>query len=807
MEKEASQKTLSCKIVGMHCANCAVTIEKSVKKLEGVIDASVNLATEKAYVTFDPNLVAISDIEKAIEEAGYGVAYERVTLSITGLRDPHEASKLEGRIKGLEGVKDASVNYMTGKIAVQFNPALVSVTDLRGLLIKAGYDVVSEELGEVPEAIEAKRLRRLVLLGALISGPVMVYGYPEVFSFVPMAGSSLSALIVFLLATVVQFYVGSRFYLGAIRAAKMGTANMDTLVALGTTSAYMLSAFYTFPTPVWDNLYYDVSVVVITLVLLGKYLESKMRGRTSYIIKKLLQLQPKMARVLRDGMEHEIPVDMVKPGDLMVVRPGEKIPTDGVVEEGHSAVDESIVTGESMPVSKDRGDEVIGGTVNREGVLKIRATKVGADTFVANIVKIVEKAMESKPEIQRLVDRVSGYFTFIVIMIASLTLASWMVLMGAPVYRAIIPVAAVLLVACPCALGIATPSAITIGLGKAAENGIVIRKGEALENVSKLKAIAFDKTGTLTKGEPSVTDVIAEKVMLQEVLNGGPNPSHMLLTLAASAESFSEHPIAKAIVGKANEYGVQVTEPEDFMSIPGKGVWAKVMGHEVFVGSLKMLAEKGVDVKNVSEKAKRLMDEGKTVIGVSADGKFLGLIALMDTPKPTSKKAVESIKRMGIEVVMITGDNERTARAIASQLKIDSYRANVLPDEKVKVIQDLRKNYGYVGMVGDGVNDAPALTAADVGFAIGGGTDIAIEAGDIVLMRDDPMDVAVVLKLGKRTVRQVKQNLFWAFIYNVILIPVAALGLLYPIYAGLAMAMSSVSVTSWSLTLKRYRPK
>jgi len=799
------KKMISLKIGGMHCAGCALTIEKNLKNLDGVEKAEVSFASEKAIVVFNPRKVDLDKIEKAIQEAGYYVVYEKVTIKVGGLRDQIDANKLEETLSKIDGVKNVSVNYVNSQVFLEYNPALISLSDIKKIITDYGLDVIHEEFELSVEELEAKKLKRLAILGLILSIPVVLYSYPEVFSFLPLAGTSLVAYIIFILATIVQFAVGWRFYQGALRATKMKTANMDTLVSIGTTAAYLLSVWFTFPTPVWRNIYYDSSVVVISFVLLGKYLETKTKGKTSAIIKKLLEVRPKMARVLRDGVEIEIPAELIKVGDIMVVKPGEKIATDGVVIEGHSAVDESMVTGESIPVEKKPGDEVIGGTVNKEGVLKIRATRVGSDTFLAQVIKLVEEAISTKPPIQKIVDKVAGYFTFTVISISILTFILWYFGFNVGVARAILNMIAVLVVACPCALGLATPTAVMVGMGKGAEYGILIKSGEALELAGKLDIIIFDKTGTITKGSPEVTDVVITEASKVEI-NEEEYLRKEVLRLAAIAEKNSEHPLAKAIVEAALRSNLKIEDPDDFMSIPGKGVKAVYNGLELLVGSIRLLEEMGIKLNGAEEKAKSLMERGKTVVGVSVNNEIIGLIGIMDTPRKETEVAIKELRRMKIKVGMITGDNERTAKAIAQQLGIDEVLANVLPEDKAKEIKKLQEKGAIVGMVGDGVNDAPALTQADVGFAIGSGTDIAIEAGSIILIRDDLRDVVAAIQLSKRTIRQVKQNLFWAFVYNAILIPIAAAGLLYPALAGIAMAMSSVSVTSWSLLMKKYIP-
>ena len=795
------KKTISLKIGGMHCANCALTIEKRLKKIKGVDNAEVSLASEKALVTFDPSLVPLEILEKAIKEVGYEVVYESVILRVSGLSDATDAKAVEERLSSLEGVKQVSADHVLGKVFIEYNPALLSLADLERTLESLRITVLSEEFSQAFEEKEALRLKRLSILGLVATVPIILYSQHKLLSFLPLAGTTISAYLLLALASTVQFGVGYRFYQGAFRAAKMRTANMDTLVAMGTTAAYLLSIRYTFPYPNWKYIYYDSSAAVISFVLLGKYFEAKMKGKTSSVIKRLLELRPKRARVLKEGKEVEVPVDAIEVGDIIVVRPGERIPTDGLVVDGHSAVDESMVTGESMPVEKSPGDEVIGGTVNKEGVLKVKATKIGSETFLAQVVKLVEEAMGRKPEIQRLVDRIAGVFTFIVIGVAGLTLLSW-ILIGADPSTALINAVSVLVVACPCALGLATPTAISVGMGKGAEYGILIKNSEALELASKLDYLIFDKTGTLTEGTPRVVEWVYLPLKSPIARDGSSDPK--LIELAAVAEKNSEHPLARAIVEKAIELGLKPEDPDEFISIPGKGVGAKYMGKDLLVGSIRLMRDKGVKLNGAEKVAEDMMLKGRTVVAVALDNEVIGLIGMMDSPKPYAKEVIEALKEMGIVVVMITGDNKRTAKAIANLLGIDEVFAEVLPGEKASKISELQEKGHLVGMVGDGVNDAPALTQADVGFAIGSGTDVAIESGDIILIRNDLRDIVAAIQLSKRTVKQVMQNLAWAFGYNTILIPLAAFGKLYPMYAGLAMALSSISVTSWSLMLRRY---
>lgn len=796
---EDEKRVISLKIGGMHCAGCASTIERNLRNIDGVEDSEVSFAAGKAIIVFNPRKVSLDRIEKTIIDLGYHVVYEKIKINVSGLRDQIDAGKLEEVLKRISGVKRVSVNYTNDQVFVEYNPALISLSDIKKAINEFGLDVIQEEFELSIEEIEATKLKRLAILGLSLTIPIVLYSYPDIFGFLPLAGTNIAAYIVFILATIVQFVIGWRFYEGAIRAARMKTANMDTLVSIGTSAAYLLSAWFTFPAPFWRNIYYDSSAVVISFVFLGKYLEFKTKGKTSAIIKKLLEVKPKMARIIKNNKIIEIPSDLIRVGDIMIVKPGEKIPTDGIVVEGYSAVDESMVTGESIPVEKKPGDEVIGGTINREGVLKIKATKVGGDTFLSQVIKLIEEAISMKPPIQRVVDKIAGYFTYIVLAIATFTFFLWYFVLEAEVAKAVLSMVSVLVVACPCALGLATPTAVMVGMGKGAEYGILIKSGEALELAGKLDMVIFDKTGTITRGTPKVTDVI----VLNDIYN---LDQRDVLKLAAIAEKNSEHPLAKAIIEAALSRGIELEDPDDFISVPGMGVKASFNGMEILVGSLRLLSEMGTDTSLAYEKAKELMEEGKTVVGIALNNKVVGLVGIMDTPRDEAYIAINALKRMGMKVGMITGDNERTARAIARQLGIDMVLANVLPGDKAREIRKIQSKGLTVGMVGDGVNDAPALTQADIGFAIGSGTDIAIEAGSVVLVRDDLRDVVAAIQLSERTMRQVKQNLFWAFIYNAVLIPIAAAGLLYPALAGIAMAMSSVSVTSWSLLMRRYTP-
>ena len=805
-DTEHRAKRTAIKIGGMHCAGCVNSIQKYVSDLKGVLKCEVNLAAEKAILEFEPSLVNLPTIEKAIEVAGYRVVYEKLTLKISGITDSSDADSLEKRLKEIEGVKDASINYGNSQVIVEYNQALLSLSDLRQFITKMGYQILSEDLSESAEQIEAKKLKKLFAVGVGFVIPIMIFGYPEYLSFVPLAGTDFAAYIMFGCASIVQFVAGSRFYIGAFRIAKMKSANMDTLVVIGTTAAYLFSAFNTFPTPTWHNIYYDAGAVVITFIVFGKYLENKTKGKASSIIKRMLELQPKTARIIEDGKEREVPIELIKAGDVIVVRPGEKIPVDSVVSQGHSAVDESMITGESVPVEKKAGDLVIGSTVNKEGVLHVRAAKVGSDTVLAQIVKLVEDAMGRKPPMQKMVDKIAGYFAFVVIAIAFVTFLGWYFIAPAGVHlvaTALIPAVAILVVACPCALGLATPTAVMVVMGKGAQNGVIFKNGEALESLGKIQIAVFDKTGTLTQGKPQVTDIVAfDSIIADNEIE----KKNRVLQIAATAEINSEHPLAKDIVQKAKDLGLILEETTDFIAIPGKGVDTVYNGKNLLVGNLSLMKGKSVYTKNAEEVVSKFQEEGKTTILVALDKKVIGVIALLDTPKPSAKEAIKSLKNIGIEAIMLTGDNERTAATIAKDLSIDKVIANVIPSQKVEIIKKLQGEGKKVAMTGDGINDAAALTQSDVGIAIGSGTDIAIEAGKIVLIRDELKDVVAAIEISKKTVNKIKQNLFYAFLYNAALIPVAGLGLLYPALAGMAMAASSVSVTSSSLLLKRWSP-
>ncbi len=802
-------KRTALKISGMHCAVCVNSIQNHVTDLKGVTKCEVNLAAEKASLEFDPTATNLATIEKAVEEIGYKVVYEKLTVKIGNMTDSSDGERLEKRLKELEGVKYVSASFGNGKILVEYNQALLSLSDIRHVITKNGYEILSEDFSASAEEVEAKKLKKLFFIGLIFTIPVLIFGYSEYLLFIPLAKTSVAAYVVFVCASIVQFVVGSRFYIGAYRIGKMKSANMDTLVVTGTTAAYLFSTINTFPTPIWHNIYFDAASVVMTFIILGKYLETKTKGKASSLVRKMLELQPKTARIKKDGQELEVPIEVIKLGDIILVRPGEKIPVDSIVLEGNSAVDESMVTGESMPVDKKTSDHVIGGTINREGMLVIKAEKIGSDTMLAQVVKLVEDAIGRKSPMQRTVDKIAGYFAFVVLTVAFVTFMAWYLITPAGEHQiatSLIPAVAILVVACPCALGLATPTAIMVGMSKATQNGVIFKGGDSLEMLGRTKIAVFDKTGTLTQGKPVITDFISVKQIAfrpESVVNL--NADDQILELAAIAEKNSEHPLAKSIVRHAVNSKIHLDETTEFFAVPGKGVYAICHGRNILVGSTQFMEDEGIDMEPVKQSLIKLQEEGKTVILVALDKELAGIIALLDTPKPSAKTAIQYLKKMGIQVVMITGDNERTAKTVARELGIDKVFANVMPSGKSDIVKLLQKE-GKVAMIGDGINDAPALTVADVGIAIGSGSDIAIDAGKVVLIRDDLMDVVSAIEISKKTVSKIRQNLFYAFVYNVALVPIAGLGFLYPTLAGLAMATSSASVTSSSLLLKRWSP-
>jgi len=817
--KGRASKRIELPIRGMSCASCVAKIESGLSKLDGVGEAVVNFATQRAAVTYDPDLVTPAKLASEIRTLGYDVSIEEAALPIAGMSCASCVQRIETALLKIPGVLGASVNFATARATVSYLAGAGEPADFRRAIEDAGYRVpetdrasTSEATKEATEDKEIRLLRTKLLVGAALSLPVLVGSFPDWFPWAP-AGFSNPYLLL-LLTTPVQFWVGWQFHRGFWATLKHRTADMNTLVSIGTNAAYFYSLALTFfphaisPRGMMVMPYYDTAAVLITLIVMGRWLEAKAKGRTSDAIRRLVGLQARTARVIRAGQEGDIPIEEVRVGDVVLVRPGEKVPVDGIVREGRSALDESMLTGESLPVEKGPGDPVVGATLNKTGSFTFEATKVGRETVLAQIVRLVEQAQGSKAPIQRLVDRVAGVFVPIVLVIAAVTFGVWFLFGPDPSFLfALSNFVAVLVIACPCALGLATPTSIMVGTGKGAEFGILIKNADSLERAHQVRAVVFDKTGTLTEGRPSVTDI----VLSSEFSVHGSEKE--LLRLAASAERGSEHPLGGAIVDRARGEGLQLAAPEEFKAIPGHGVRALVEGQEILIGNLRLMKERGVEMFGMEGQADALAADGKTAMLVAADGRLLGIVAVADTLKAYSKGAVSALRRMGIDVAMITGDNRRTAEAIAKQVGIDRVLAEVLPEHKAVEVRKLKGEGGLVAMVGDGINDAPALAQADVGIAIGSGTDVAIEAADITLIGGDLRKVVTAIELSRRTMRNIKENLFWAFAYNVVLIPVAA-GVLYPIFgvllspvlAGAAMALSSVTVVGNALRLRRVRP-
>jgi len=819
MESKESAKGLEridLPITGMSCASCALKIEKGLAKVEGVSQATVNFAAEKATVVFHPDQTDVSHLIEKVKDLGYGAKVEKVTLPIQGMTCASCVNKVEKALNSVKGVVQASVNFATERASVEYIPEVVTIKDLKKAVEEAGYQVLKVKEEDIVEKerlareMELSRLKLKFILGAILLAPILLLMYGASF-LEKWIGLSKEAnfFLQFLLATPVQFWVGWQFYVGFWKATKHKTSDMNTLIAVGTSAAYLYSLIVTFVPHLimvkglMMDVYFDTSAAIIVLILLGRFLEARAKGKTSEAIKKLIGLQPKTARVIRNGNEVDIPVEEVILGDIVVVRPGEKIPVDGIVREGYSSVDESMVTGESLPVEKKVGDIAIGATINKTGTFKFEATKVGKDTVLSQIVRLVQEAQGSKPPIARMVDVIASYFVPVVISIAIVTFIVWYFFGPHPALTyAFLNFVAVLIIACPCALGLATPTSIMVGTGKGAENGILIRGAEALETAHQLNTIVLDKTGTLTKGEPSVTDIIESKNFTKKEV----------LTLAASAEKGSEHPLGESIIKKAKEEDLSFLPSKDFHAIPGHGIEAMIDSKKVLLGNLGLMEERNVVLNGLLERAEHLSSEGKTPMFLAVEGEAAGIIAVADTLKENSKEAVEALHRMGMEVVMLTGDNQRTAKAIAHQIGIDRVLAEVLPEMKAEEIKRLQAEGKKVGMVGDGINDAPALAQADVGIAIGTGTDVAMESSDITLIGGDLRGIVTSIALSKATIRNIKQNLFWAFAYNTILIPVAA-GVLFPffgillnpIFAAGAMAFSSVTVVSNALRLRRFK--
>ncbi len=807
-------------ITGMTCATCAATIQKGLGHMPGVKQAEVNLASEKASVEYDPGRVDLAKIKKEISRLGYGAATKKSIFPVSGMTCASCVNRVEQALSEVPGVITVNVNLASEKATVEYIEG-TEFAELRRAVRETGYELGPEAatLEDVTTAAQRdiKKVRDRFIVAAVLAAAVMALGWMPAFTGKPY--------LLWALATPVQFWSGWRFYRGTWGALRHRTADMNTLIAVGSSSAYFYSAVaVVFPRlfvigGLGTHLYFDTSSMIITLILLGRFLEARAKGQTSAAIKELVGLQPKTALVIRDGQEIEIPIEDVQIGDPILVRPGQRVPVDGVIRDGYSSLDESMITGESLPVEKAVGDEVIGATINKTGSFRFEATKVGKDTTLARIIRLVEEAQGSKAPIQRLADVIASYFVPIVIGIAIITFIIWYFIGPAPALTyAFLNFIAVLVIACPCALGLATPTAIMVGTGRGAEHGILIRSAGALERAHQIDTVLLDKTGTLTRGEPEVTDILAIPSSSQEEV----------LRLAASAEHGSEHPLGEAIVRAAREKKLKLLPVKNFNAIPGKGVRAQVAGKELILGNLKLIEEKGLSLNGLETEAERLREKGKTVMFLGADSRLTGLIALADTLKPGAGEAVAELHRMGIETVMITGDNRRTAEAIAQQAGIDRALAEVLPENKAGEVKKLQKKGKVVAMVGDGINDAPALAQADVGIAIGTGTDVAMETGDITLISGDLEGIVTAISLSKRTMRTIRQNLFWAFAYNTALIPIGAgvlylafgngsvpsglnfilgnYGFLNPILAAAAMAASSITVVLNSLRLRGFRP-
>ncbi|MEK6982084.1 MAG: copper-translocating P-type ATPase [Candidatus Micrarchaeota archaeon] len=818
-------KKITIPITGMHCASCALNIERKLRKVEGVVTANANYATTRATVEYEETKTAPGNFKQIIENLGYGAdiggnvgaidqkGEDKLYLHIIGMDSLHCANIVEKALKRTEGVKKTELNFGLEKATIEIDKSKTNFAKIKKAVVDAGYDVELLDLGEevdkekIARDKEMKELHNRLIISTILTIPVLILALPEMLKGIvgleyPEFFMKNMATLQFFLTTPVM-YLNRDFFIRGFKGLKNNAPGMDSLVALGVGTAYVYSVLVGFEF-ITGSIYYETAALLITFILLGKYLEAIAKGKTSEAIKRLIGLAPKTAIVVRNGEEIEIPIKDVIVGDIIIVKPGDKIPVDGVIVEGTSSIDESMITGESLPVHKRKDDLVIGATINKTGSFKFKATKVGSDTMLAQIIKLVEDAQGSKAPIQKLVDLVAGYFVQAVIALALLAFAYWYFIAGQSFLFALTILVATLIIACPCAMGLATPTAVMIGTGKGAENGILIKNAESLELLHQVKTVVFDKTGTITKGQAVVTDIIPMALEKDEIL-----------FLAGSAENNSEHHLAQAIVNKAKEQKTKLSNPSSFNAIPGHGIEAVVDEIEVFVGNPELMKKKKIIVsEEIVKKMYDLEIQGKTVVIIGAGKKIAGLIAIADTIKDSSKDAITMLHKLGYETVMITGDNERTARAIANQVGIDRVLAHVLPEDKANEVAKLQQNKRKVAFVGDGINDAPALTKADVGIAIGAGTDVAIESGGIVLVKSDLKDIVTAIELSKYTMKKIKQNLFWAFAYNTIGIPVA-MGILYPasgfllspVIAGAAMAFSSVSVVTNSLFMRGFKPK
>lgn len=807
------------KIEGMTCASCAKAVERATKKLKGVTESNVNFATEKLNISFDETKISVADIQETVKKAGYKAITDSTNkiLKIEGMTCASCAKAVERATRKLNGVTEANVNYATEKLSISYEPSKIKVSDIKKAIEKAGYKAIEEETtvdtDKERKEKEMKLLWRKFIISTIFAVPLLYVSMGHMVGlplpdFINPNINPIAFALTQLLLTLPVIIAGNRFYTVGFKALFKRSPNMDSLIAIGTSAAVLYGVFATVKIfgghhEYAHDLYFESAAVIITLITLGKYLEAVSKGKTSEAIKKLMGLAPKTAIVIRSGKEVEITIEEVEVGDVIVVKPGEKMPVDGEVVEGTTSVDESMLTGESIPVEKNVGDKIIGASINKNGNIKYKATKVGKDTALAQIIKLVEDAQGSKAPIAKLADVISGYFVPIVITLAVISGLAWYFIGGESEIFSLTIFISVLVIACPCALGLATPTAIMVGTGKGAEHGVLIKSGAALETAHKIKTIVFDKTGTITEGKPKVTDVV--------VTNG--IKENDLLQLAASAEKGSEHPLGEAIVKGAEEKGLEFKKIDFFKAIPGHGIEVKIDGKDILLGNRKLMVESKISLENLEATSHKLAGEGKTPMYIAINNKMAGIIAVADTVKENSKKAIEKLHQMGIEVAMITGDNKRTAEAIAKQVGIDRVLAEVLPQDKANEVKKLQAEGKKVAMVGDGINDAPALAQADIGIAIGSGTDVAMESADIVLMRSDLMDVPTAIQLSKNTIKNIKENLFWAFGYNTLGIPIA-MGVLHifggpllnPMIAGAAMSLSSVSVLMNALRLKRFKP-
>ena len=802
------QKEANLQISGMTCAACANRIEKGLKKVEGVHEANVNFALEKTKIMYDPTKTNPQQFKEKVESLGYGIVSDKAEFTVSGMTCAACANRVEKRLNKLDGVNKATVNFALESATVDFNHDEVNVNEMKSAITKLGYKLEvkpdDQDASTDHRLQEIERQKKKFIISFILSFPLLwaMVSHFSFTSFIYLPDMLMNPWVQLALATPVQFIIGGQFYVGAYKALRNKSANMDVLVALGTSAAYFYSVYLSIQSigssEHMTDLYFETSAVLITLIILGKLFEAKAKGRSSEAIKKLMGLQAKTATVVRGGTEIKILIEEVVAGDIVYVKPGEKIPVDGEIVEGKSAIDESMLTGESIPVDKSIGDVVIGSTINKNGFLKVKATKVGRDTALAQIIKVVEEAQGSKAPIQRVADQISGIFVPVVVVIAIITFAVWMIFVTPGDFGgALEKMIAVLVIACPCALGLATPTSIMAGSGRSAEYGILFKGGEHLEATHRLDTVILDKTGTVTNGKPVLTDVIVAD---------GFNENE-LLRLVGAAERNSEHPLAEAIVEGIKEKKIDIPSSETFEAIPGFGIESVVEGKHLLIGTRRLMKKFNIDIEEVSKSMEALEREGKTAMLIAIDKEYAGIFAVADTVKDTSKAAIARLKKMGLDVVMITGDNTQTAQAIAKQVGIDHVIAEVLPEGKAEEVKKLQAQGKKVAMVGDGINDAPALATADIGMAIGTGTDVAMEAADITLIRGDLNSIADAIFMSKMTIRNIKQNLFWALAYNALGIPIAALGFLAPWVAGAAMAFSSVSVVLNALRLQRVKLK